>query len=118
VRVIKHRLRLCNTVLCAFLLQERLLVRGSMLRYPYRRGVPRNFVRVGKRGSTNLVEGTGQTERGSGGGSPLIRGSTQFAKSDTRILIRLLRMYFPRNWEFGLALSKLRNFRAEGKGVV
>jgi hypothetical protein len=30
--------------------------------------------------------------------------------SETRILIRLLRMYFPRNWEFGSALLKLRNF--------
>jgi hypothetical protein len=30
--------------------------------------------------------------------------------NETRILIRLLRMYFPRNWEFGSALSKLRNF--------
>jgi hypothetical protein len=30
--------------------------------------------------------------------------------SGTRILIRLVRMYFPRNWEFGSALSKLRNF--------
>jgi hypothetical protein len=30
--------------------------------------------------------------------------------SETRILIRLLQMYFPRNWEFGSALSKLRNF--------
>jgi hypothetical protein len=28
----------------------------------------------------------------------------------TRILIRLLRIYFPRNWEFGAALPKLRNF--------
>jgi hypothetical protein len=34
--------------------------------------------------------------------------------SETCILIRLLRMYFPRNWEFGSALSKLRNF---GEGV-
>jgi hypothetical protein len=30
--------------------------------------------------------------------------------SKSRILVRLLRMYFPRNWEFGSALSKLRNF--------
>jgi hypothetical protein len=30
------------------------------------------------------------------------------------MLIRLLRMYFPRNWELGSALSKLRNF---GGGV-
>jgi len=35
-------------------------------------GVPRNFVRGG---STNSVEDRGQRERGSGGGSPLIRGS-------------------------------------------
>ena len=30
--------------------------------------------------------------------------------SESRILVRLLRMYFPRNWEFGSAWSKLRNF--------
>jgi hypothetical protein len=30
--------------------------------------------------------------------------------SETSILIRLLRMYFAQNWEYGLALSKLRNF--------
>jgi len=36
-------------------------------------GVPRNFVRGG--GSTNSVEDRGQRERGSGGGSPLVRGS-------------------------------------------
>jgi hypothetical protein len=29
--------------------------------------------------------------------------------NETRILIRLLRMYIPRNWEFGSALAKLRN---------
>jgi hypothetical protein len=30
--------------------------------------------------------------------------------SETHIPIRLLRMYFPRNWEFSSALSKLQNF--------
>ena len=30
--------------------------------------------------------------------------------SESRIPVRLLRMYFPRNWEFRSALSKLRNF--------
>jgi hypothetical protein len=30
--------------------------------------------------------------------------------SENRILIRLLQMYFPRNWEFGSALSKLQNW--------
>ena len=34
-------------------------------------GVPRNFVRGG---STNSTEDRGQRERGSGGGSPLVRG--------------------------------------------
>ena len=34
--------------------------------------------------------------------------------SESRILVRLLRMYFPRNWEFGSALSKLRNFGGGG----
>jgi len=45
------------------------------MRYPYVfqiSGVPRNFVRGD---STNSVEGRGQRERGSGGGSPLVRGS-------------------------------------------
>jgi hypothetical protein len=35
-------------------------------------GIPRNFVRGG---STNSVEDRGQREQGSGGGSPLVRGS-------------------------------------------
>jgi hypothetical protein len=37
-------------------------------------GVPRNFVR-GEGGSTNSVEDRGQRERGSWGGSPIVRGS-------------------------------------------
>jgi hypothetical protein len=38
-------------------------------------GVPRDFVRGGEGGSTNSVEDRGQSERGSGGSSPLVRGS-------------------------------------------
>jgi hypothetical protein len=34
--------------------------------------------------------------------------------SKARILIRLLRMYFPRNSKFGLALLKLRNYKGGG----
>jgi hypothetical protein len=56
-------------------------------------GVPRDFF-PGGRGSTNSVEDRGQRERGSGGGSRLVRSSTRFANSETRILIRLLWMYF------------------------
>ena len=37
-------------------------------------GVSRNFFREGG-GSTNSVEDRGERERGSGGGSPLVRGS-------------------------------------------
>jgi hypothetical protein len=37
-------------------------------------GVPRNFFSVGEF-STNSVEDRGQREQGSGGGSPLVRGS-------------------------------------------
>jgi hypothetical protein len=33
---------------------------------------------------------------------------------ETHITIRLLWLYFPQNWEFGSALSKLQNF----EGVV
>jgi hypothetical protein len=43
-------------------------------------GIPRNFFGVWGWGSPNSVEDRGQREWGSVGGSPLIRGSTQFAK--------------------------------------
>jgi hypothetical protein len=42
-------------------------------------GVPRNVFGGGGVGSTNSVEDRGQRERGLGGGSPLVRGSTVFA---------------------------------------
>jgi hypothetical protein len=59
------------------------------------------------RGFNKFCWGQKAEKTGFVGGSPLIRGSAQFANEETRILIRLLRMYFPRNWEFGSALSKL-----------
>jgi hypothetical protein len=34
--------------------------------------------------------------------------------NETHILIRLLRMFIPRNWKFGSALAKLRNFGGWG----
>jgi hypothetical protein len=40
----------------------------------YKRFHHRNFVQGGG-GSTNSLEDRGQTEQGSGGGSPLVRGS-------------------------------------------
>jgi hypothetical protein len=83
----------------------------------YVSGVPRNFFRV-EGGSTNSVEDRGQRERGSGGGSPLVRGSAQFEIRFEFVKLSgrrgLLRMYFPRNCELGSALSKLRNFGRGG----
>ena len=38
-------------------------------------GLPRNFFFRGGGGSTNSIEDRGQRGRGSGGGSPLVRGS-------------------------------------------
>jgi hypothetical protein len=45
--------------------------------YLYNSGLPRNFVWEG--GSSNSVEDRGCREWGSGGSSPLVRGSAQFA---------------------------------------
>jgi hypothetical protein len=54
-------------------------------------------------GSTNSVEDIRQRERGSRGGSPLVRGSARcYGCTDVR------------NWKFGSDLSKLGNF---GGGV-
>jgi hypothetical protein len=41
--------------------------------------------------------------------APLSGVQLNLQMNETRILIRLLRMYFPQNWEFGSALSKLRD---------
>jgi hypothetical protein len=46
--------------------------------------------------------------------APLSGVPLNLRKSEPRILIRLLRMYFPRNWEFRSALSKLRHFGGGG----
>jgi hypothetical protein len=67
-------------------------------------------------GSTNSVEDKGQKERGSLGGTPYSGFWLNLQMSKIRILIRLLRMYFPRNWEFVSAPSKLRNF-GEASGL-
>jgi hypothetical protein len=84
-------------------------------------GVSRNFVRVGGGGLVQQIRlRTEGRENGDlGGGSHLVRSSAQFAIRFDFFKISgcrgLLRMYFPRNWEFGSTLSKLRNF---GWGVL
>jgi hypothetical protein len=70
-------------------------------------------------GSTSSVADRGQREGGSRGDSPppRVRVPLNLQVSETRILIRLIRMYFPRSWEFDSALSKLRNFGEGGGGL-
>jgi hypothetical protein len=65
-------------------------------------------------GSTNSVEDRGQRERRSGGGSPLVRGSAQFANEWNPYSDYVVTDYFPRNWKFGSDLLKPRNF---GRGL-
>jgi hypothetical protein len=58
---------------------------SSLLGVPFKLRGPMLYTKVlaGQQffqgGSTDSVENRGQTERGYGGGSPLVRGSTQFA---------------------------------------
>jgi hypothetical protein len=65
-------------------------------------------------GSTNSFEDKGQRVRGSAGRSPYSEVPLNLQMSETRILIKLLRMCYPLNWEFGSALSKLRNVGVGG----
>ena len=53
-------------------------------------GVPRKFVRGG---SANSVEDRGQRERGSGGGSPLVRGSGGSCNLVQEISFRIVKFY-------------------------
>jgi hypothetical protein len=54
---------------------------------------------------------TGAKEKGDlGTVAPYSGVPLNLQMSETRILTRFLRMYFPRNWEFGSAVSKRRNF--------
>jgi hypothetical protein len=55
------------------------------------------------------------TENGDVGAvAPELGVTFNLQMSETRILIRLLWMYFPWNWEFCSALSKLWNLRGGG----
>jgi hypothetical protein len=78
-------------------------------------GVSRNFVRVGGVRQIQL-KSEGREIGDLGAVAPTVRGSTQFANEWHRIVMRLLWMYIPRNWEFGSALAKLRNFGRAGGG--
>jgi hypothetical protein len=80
-------------------------------------GVPRNFVRGG--GVQQIQLRTEGRENGDlVAVAPLVRGSAQFAIRFDFVKLPgcrgLLRVYFPRNWEFGSTLSKIRNFAGGG----
>jgi hypothetical protein len=75
-------------------------------------GVPTNFFWGGVQ--RNQLRREGRESGDLGAVAPLSRVSFNLQMSGTRILIRVLRMYIPRNWEFGSAFSKLRNFGGGG----
>jgi hypothetical protein len=80
-------------------------------------GVPGIFSGGGGGGVQQIQFRTGgRANRGGGAVTPKTGVSLNLQMSETRILIRLLRMYFPRYWEFGSALSKLMNFGGWGWG--
>jgi hypothetical protein len=85
----------------------------SSMNYTFPSVVPRNFFRGG--GSTNSVEDRGQTERGSGGGSPLVRGSTRWANEWNPYSDYVVMDVY--SMELGIRLSfvKFRNF-GSGEG--
>jgi hypothetical protein len=78
-------------------------------------GVPRNFFRgVGWVGGGQQIQlrTVGRENGDLGAVAPYSGVPFNLQMNETHILIRLLRMYsyIPRNWEFGSALAKLRNF--------
>jgi hypothetical protein len=75
-------------------------------------GVPRNFVWEGVQQIQLRTEGRENGDLGAV--APHSGVLLNLQMSETRILIRLLWMYFPQNWEFGAALSELQNFRGGG----
>jgi hypothetical protein len=68
-------------------------------------GVPRNSFRVGGGVQQVQLETEGRENGDLGAVAPYSGVLLSLQTSETRILIRLLRMYFPRNREFGSALS-------------
>jgi hypothetical protein len=68
-------------------------------------GVPWNFFREGGGVFQQIQLRTEGRENGYlGAVAPLSGVPLNLQMSENRILIRLLRIYFPRNWEFGSAL--------------
>jgi hypothetical protein len=68
-------------------------------------------------GSTNSVEDKGQRERGSGGGSPLVRGSGgnyNLVQEISFHIVKCSNFWYVKTTYFGSASSKLRNFGGEG----
>jgi hypothetical protein len=75
-------------------------------------GVTRIFFSGG--GSTNSVEDRGQRERGSGGSSPLVRGSAQFANESTPYSYWVVTDVFSTELGIRLSFVKSRNFMRGG----
>jgi hypothetical protein len=64
--------------------------------------------------STNSVRIEGRENGDLGAAAPYSGVPLNLQMNETHILIMLLRMYIPWNWEFGSALAKPRNFGGGG----
>jgi hypothetical protein len=71
---------------------------------------PTNFVRGGGVFQQIQLRTEGRENGDLGAVAPQSGVPLNMQMSKIRILIRLLWIYFPRNWDFGSAYSKLRNF--------
>jgi hypothetical protein len=70
--------------------------------------LPWNF--FGGRGQQIQLKTEGRENGDMGAVAPRSRVPLNLQMNETHILIWLLQMYMPRNWEFSSALSKLQNF--------
>jgi hypothetical protein len=61
-------------------------------------------------GSLDLLEPSGPVQASNGITLPYSGDPLNLQMSETHILVRLLQMYFPRNWKFGLTLSFIHSF--------
>jgi hypothetical protein len=87
--------------------QKLIFMPGLLNKYVHCSGIPRNFFQGG---FNKFSLGTEGREWGLGAVTPL-SGVLLYLQMCETHFIRLLRIYFLQNWEFGSALSKLQNFR-------
>jgi hypothetical protein len=90
---------------------------SGVSRNSFKWGLRQKFFGNGGGGGVQKIQRTEGRENGDVGAvAPKSGVPLNLQINETHILIRLLRMYIPRNWEFGSALAKPRNF-GWGRGL-